>query len=146
MIVFTVEDHRYALDLSFIERVVRAVEVTPLPRAPEMVIGVINMQGRILPVLDIRKRLGCSESVVSVSDRFIIVRLPRKTVAFVVDTVVGVMECRAEEMTSAENILSGIESIEGVFNVGGGMILVHDPVHFLSSEEEKVLDDVAKQV
>ena len=56
MVVFALDEPRYALLLSAVEKVVRAVEITPLPKAPEIVVGVINAQGRILPVLDIRKR------------------------------------------------------------------------------------------
>ena len=60
IVVFALDEPRYALPLSAVERVVRAVEITPLPKAPEIVLGVINMQGQVVPAVDIRKRFRCS--------------------------------------------------------------------------------------
>lgn len=56
LVAFSLDEPRYALHLSAVERVVRAVETMPLPKAPEIVLGVINMQGQIIPVVDVRQR------------------------------------------------------------------------------------------
>ncbi|MBF8302857.1 MAG: cheW40H-4 [Candidatus Dadabacteria bacterium] len=56
LVVLTLDEQRYALHLSAVERIVRVVEVTPLPKAPEIVLGVVNVQGQIIPVINIRKR------------------------------------------------------------------------------------------
>ena len=61
LIVFTLNEQRYALYLSVVERIVRIVRITPLPKAPEIVSGVINVAGRIIPVLDTRKRFRLPE-------------------------------------------------------------------------------------
>ena len=53
-VVFTLDEQRYALRLSAVERIVRAVEVIPLPETPKIVIGMINVQGRVMPVVNIR--------------------------------------------------------------------------------------------
>ncbi len=55
-IVFTLDEQRYALHLSAVERVICVVEITPLPKAPEIVLGIINVGGQIIPVIDMRKR------------------------------------------------------------------------------------------
>ncbi len=73
-VVFGLDEHSFALRLSAVVRVVRAVEVTPLPRAPEIVLGVINVQGRITPVFDVRKRFRLPAREISLSDQFIIAR------------------------------------------------------------------------
>ena len=54
--VFTLDRQRYALPLSVVERVVRMIEITPVPHTPDIVLGVINAQGRVIPVVDIRRR------------------------------------------------------------------------------------------
>jgi purine-binding chemotaxis protein CheW len=56
LVVFAFDEQRYALHLSAVERIVRMVEITPLPKAPEIVLGVVNVQGRIVPIVNIRKR------------------------------------------------------------------------------------------
>src|SRR3712207_6774571 len=91
-VVFTLDEHGYALPLSFVERIVRAVEVTPLPKAPEIVLGVINVQGRVIPVVNIRKRFRLPEREIELSDQFIIARTAKRTIALVVDAVGGVAE------------------------------------------------------
>jgi purine-binding chemotaxis protein CheW len=56
LVVLTLDEQRYALHLSAVERIVRMVEITPLPKAPQIVLGVVNVQGRIVPIVNIRKR------------------------------------------------------------------------------------------
>lgn len=56
LVVFRLDERRYALPLSVVERVIRAVEVTPLPKAPPIVLGAIDVQGRVVPVLNVRRR------------------------------------------------------------------------------------------
>jgi purine-binding chemotaxis protein CheW len=80
-VVFTLDERRYALYLPAVERVVPAVEVTPLPNAPEVVLGVINVQGRIIPVINVRKRFGLRERDIEPNDRFILARTSRHVVA-----------------------------------------------------------------
>ncbi len=71
LVVFTLEEQRYALYLSAVERIVRIVEITPLPKALEIVFGVINVQGQVVPVVDIRKRFRLPEREMSLSDQLI---------------------------------------------------------------------------
>jgi purine-binding chemotaxis protein CheW len=61
LVVFALDEQRYALRLTAVERIVRAVEVTPLPKAPQIVLGVIDAQGRIIPVVDVRQRFRLTE-------------------------------------------------------------------------------------
>lgn len=66
VVVLMLDDIRYAVALTSVERVVRAVEITPLPNAPDIVLGVINVQGRVVPVVDIRKRFRLPARAISV--------------------------------------------------------------------------------
>lgn len=142
LVVFTVHEQRYALHLSGVESVVRAVEITSLPRAPEIVLGVINVQGRVVPVVNLRKRFRYPERPVEVGDRLIVARTPRRSVVLVVDDVSGVVERPEKEVIAAGRILPGLEYLEGVVKLETGMILIHDLDKFLSLAEEKKLDDV----
>lgn len=145
LVVFTLAEQRYALRLGSVERVVRAVEITPLPQAPEIVLGVINMQGRVVPVVSVRKRFGLAEREIELSDQFIIARTARRAVALVVDAVHDVVSCAEAQRVAAERILPGLEHVEGVLKLPDGMILLHDPDRFLSLDEEQALGAAMKE-
>jgi len=145
LIVLTLDEQRYALHLSAVERIVRGVEVTPLPKAPEIVLGVVNVQGQITPVINIRKRFRLPEREMNLSDQLIIAHTSRRTVALVADAVSGVIERSEQEVIAAEKVLPGIEYVEGVVKLEDGMILIHDLNKFLSLEEEQALDNAMKK-
>ena len=71
-VVFTLDERFYAIRLSAVSRVVRAVEITPLPKAPPIVIGVINLGGRIIPVVNIRRRFRLPERELELTDQLIV--------------------------------------------------------------------------
>jgi purine-binding chemotaxis protein CheW len=144
LVVFVLDEQLYALRLAAVERVVRAVEVMPLPKAPEIVLGVINAQGRIVPVVNVRKRFQLPEREVELSDQFIIARTSRRTVALVVDAVNDVVPCPEAQVVAAEKILPGLEHVSGVLKLSDGMIFVHDLDRFLSLDEEQALGEAMK--
>lgn len=140
LLVFTLDDWLCALELTSVERVYRAVAVTPLPDAPDIILGVINVRGVVLPVIDIRRRFRLSEKNLTPDNQVIIAHATGRLVALVVDAVTGVIECAGEDITSASAIIPGIEYVEGVARLKGGMILIHDLARFLSLEEKAVLE------
>ena len=144
-VVFTLDEQRYALHLHAVTRVVRTVEITPLPKAPEIVRGVVNVQGQVIPVVDIRKRFRLPERETELSDQLIIASTARRSVALVVDAVAGVIEHSSQEMIPPEKILPGTEYIEGVIRLEDGLVLIHDLDKFLSLEEDQELDAALKK-
>lgn len=146
IVVFTLDEPRYALYLSAVERIVRAVEITPLPKAPEIVLGVINAHGWILPVLDIRKRFRLPAQEMKPDDRFIIARTERQQVALVVDSVIGVHKLTETEMVSAKEALPFAQYLKGVAKVENNLVLIHDLDQFLSLDEEEALDATLSKV
>ena len=140
LLVFTLDDQYYALRLDAVERVVRAVEITPLPDAPEIVRGIINVQGRIVPVIDLRRCFHFSEREIRLSDQFVISSASRRTVAFAVDAVHGVVRCPEEAVVSVAEVFPGIEAVEGVMKLMDGMVLIPDIDKVLSPGEEVRLD------
>lgn len=140
LLAFTLDDWRCALELSTVERVYRAVAVTPLPDAPDIVLGVVSVRGIVLPVVDIRRRFRLPEKNLTPDDRLIIARSTGCLVALVVDDVTDVVECAEKDITSASAIVPGMEYVEGVARLKDGMILIHDLARFLSLEEKAVLE------
>jgi len=142
-VVFTLDEHRYALPLSVVERIVRVVEVTPLPKAPEIVLGIVNVEGQVLPVVNVRKRFRLTERETDLGDQLIIAHTAKRTVALIVDGV-GVAECRDQEVFPVEQILPAMEYVDGVAKLKDGLVLIHDLDKFLSLEEEEALDVALK--
>jgi purine-binding chemotaxis protein CheW len=139
-VVFYLDGHKYALHLACVERVLLAVEVSPLPGAPGIVLGVINVQGRIIPVVNIRRRFGLRERDIDPADRLIMARTARRPVALLADEVAGVLERAREEIVPASDLVPGAGHIQGVLKLEDGLILIHDLDRFLSLDEEKALD------
>jgi len=144
LVVFTLEEQRYAVPLAAVERVVRAVESTALPQAPPIVLGIINVGGRLVPLVDIRKRFRLPERDVGLNDQLIIASTSRRAVALLVDAVGGVLEHPAADVVAPEAICPGLEYVEGVVALNDGIILIHDLDKFLALEEAQALDAALK--
>ena len=139
LVVFQIGEHQFAVGVAAVERVLRAVEIEPVPDAPRGVRGVINLRGRIVPVFDLAARFGQPAREVRASDHLVIARTHWRTVALLVDSVVGVVDRSNARVTPAEEILPDLECISGVMKVDGGLVLVHDVEKFLSIEDHAAL-------
>lgn len=131
---------RIALRLSVVERVVRAVYVTPLPGAPAIVSGVVNVQGHVIPVVNMRRRFRLPQREMALTDRLVIAHTAPRAVALVADSVDGVLEHPGPDRVDAETILPGLEYVDGVVKLDDGLILIHDLDRFLSLDEADALD------
>lgn len=139
MLVFTMDAQRYAIPLASVERVFPTVEITAIPKAPEIVLGVVNIRGRVVPVVNLRRRFRLPEREPEIYDHMIVASTGKRVVAIVVDGATGVLEIPESEITALRDILPGAEYIEGVVRLPDGLILIHDLETFLSLEEEKLL-------
>ncbi|MGA2933708.1 MAG: chemotaxis protein CheW [Methanomicrobiales archaeon] len=139
ILIFILDEQRYGIMLSDVERVFPMVEITRLPKAPDIVLGIINVHGSLVPVFDIRRRFGCSEREYGVSDQLILARTKKRRVALAVDTVQGVVEPTGKPVDAGE-ILPNLPYVQGIVKLPDGLILIHDPDTFLSFEEEAALD------
>lgn len=140
LVVFVLDDQRYALRLSAVDRVVSMARVTPLPKAPDVVLGVIDVQGKIIPVIDMRRRFRLPEREAALTDRLIVAHTARRPVALAADAVAGILEYPGHDVIAAEGVLPGVEYVEGIVKLDDGLILIHDLNRFLSLEEEQSLD------
>ncbi len=140
VVIFAVDGQRFGLDISAIERVIRAVEATPLPDAPPGVLGIVNLQGRVIPVLDLRRRLHFPPREMRLADHFLIAQASGRTIALPVDAVIGVTEWSPAMVVPGAEIFPGFDAVEGVVKLDGDIVLVQDAKRFLSPEEAGQLD------
>jgi purine-binding chemotaxis protein CheW len=144
-VVFSVDAGRYALPLRAVERIVRAVRVTALPRAPAVVMGAIDVAGCVLPVFNVRHRFGLPQRDVEPTDQFVIARTAARTVVLAVDSVAGVFGYRADAMVGGGALAPGLAHIRGVIQIADDLVLIHDLEAFLTSEESATLDAVMNE-
>lgn len=137
-VVFALDGLRFGLPLDRVERAIRAVALRALPQAPDIVSGVFNLQGRIVPVVNVRRRFGLRERELAPADQLLIVGA-RRTVAMIVDGVDGVVDCREESFVPIDAVVGGTNHVQGVVKTPGGMVLIQDLDRFLSLDEEQSL-------
>lgn len=135
LVVWMLDAQRYALPLNAVERVVRAVALTPLPDAPEMICGVIDFHGRLIPVVNMRSRLRLPPREVALTDLLVLAHGVSRSVAFYIDAVVGTIE-QPEDAVA----FGGGGCIAGVVRLAEDIILIHDLDRLLSLNDERALD------
>jgi purine-binding chemotaxis protein CheW len=140
LVVFRLDELRIAVPLTVVERIVRAVEITPLPCAPDTVLGAIDVEGRVLPVLNIRRRLHLPERDITPADQFLIACSARRAVVLVIDEAQGVVEREQSAVTDSDRIVPGLEQFQGVVKLEDGLVLIHDLDKFFSLDEARALD------
>ena len=147
IVVLRLGDNRIALRLSAVERVIRAVAVTPVADAIEDVVGLVNIHGTVIPVLDIRGVFGIPGKTITPSDQFVIAGAGRRRVAIPVEEVVGVVDPAPGADVPAGDILPGLDDfIEGAVTLEDGMILIYDLERFLRENGSFLFDHVVPGV
>jgi purine-binding chemotaxis protein CheW len=141
-LVFFLDDQRYALHLPVVESVARMVYITPLPDAPRIVLGVINMRGKVVPVVNIRQRFNLPKREISLTDQLILAHTERRLVGLIADAVMGVAEGLEFSVVPTNEFFSALKYLNGVIKFEDGLVLIQNLDEFLSLEEEESLDSV----
>jgi purine-binding chemotaxis protein CheW len=144
ILVFTLDDQSYALLLKAVVKVIHAIEIRHLPKAPDIINGIINVKGLIIPVVDIRRRFGLEPQEIELSDRLIISVAGKRVIAILVTSVTGIIDMKPGQIELSEKTIPFAENMKGVAKIDDGLVLIYDLEHFLSLEEELVLDKAMK--
>jgi purine-binding chemotaxis protein CheW len=136
---FLLDGTRYALRLETVERAVPAAALTPLPGAPAIVLGLLDLEGRVVPVVDLRARFHPPGREMGLDDCIIIATTARRTLGILVDAPGEVIEVAEADIERGSGVLLGSEYIAGVVRLDAGLVLIHDLASFLSLEEEKTI-------
>jgi len=146
LVVILVEDHRYALPLANVVRIVSATEVTELPNAPVGILGIINFQGAIIPVLNLRQRLNLPERGVNPTHHFLIALTAKRKVALLIDAPQGLITIDQSLLVDSDYFSSDIEQIQGAIKLDDGLVLIYNLEKFLSPDAVQHLDEALSQI
>lgn len=139
-LLFRLDESRFALPLEAVLRVLRAVAYTPLPQAPAIIEGLINVRGDLVPVVNLRGRLGLPPRELGLNDHLLIARTPRRKLALPVNHSGGIIAWQASDFAAADQVAPGTRYLKGILKGAAGLILVHDLEALLSLEEEEAID------
>ena len=145
VLVFEVGGQRYGLPSSDVQELLRAVTIVPLPRAPEIVEGVINLRGTILPVLDIRGRFRLPARAAEHTDHFIVAHADDRPVVLRADRALGLVRFAAGDIQNAGDVVPEAEYVAGIAGLPDGIVLIHDLRTFLTQAEATLLAESLSQ-
>ncbi len=136
-VTFYLDNEKYGIKVMQVQEVLRLTEIAPVPGAPEYVLGIINLRGNVVTVVDTRKRFGLQEKQPEDATRIVIIEAANQVVGILVDSVAEVADLRASEMESAPNVGSDESSkfIQGVSSQGDGLLILVDVDKLLSTDE-----------
>ncbi len=140
LVTFNLDEQCFALSLATVERVIAIAEITPLPGAPAVVLGIVNVRGAIVAVVDIRQRFGLPAREIRLTDRMLIARTSRRAVALIADAVAGVVAKPGTAIVTVDGICSDRKYVAGAVQLEAGLTLIHDLETLLSRDEERVLE------
>ena len=140
VVVFTLDGLLYALPLGNVIRVIHALEIRELPKAPEIISGIINVGGQIIPVVNMRKRFGMADREIIPDDNFILADTGKRHVALWIDEVTGLKEIVPGKYSETKEALPYAEFIKGVARIEENIILIYDLEKCLNLKEEMELD------
>ncbi len=138
LVIFKVGDEEFGVEISRIKEIVRLVPVTPVPKAPSFIEGVVSLRGQILAVVDLAKRLNLSTSGRSDNTRIIVLEIQENIIGMIVDQVVEVVRLPKENIGDASGLFLGgtqSEYLKGVGRLGERIIIIIDLAKIFSSEE-----------
>jgi len=136
LLLFTLGDRRYAVRMGQVVRVAAIAAVAPLPGAPSVVAGVINVAGQFLPVLDVRARVGLPVRAPRLEDALVIVRTARRDVALWVDGIERIENRPATDLAPIGELVAADGYFDAVTALSDGPLFIHDVDRFLSMDEE----------
>jgi purine-binding chemotaxis protein CheW len=144
LVRFEIDGQGYALRLEVVERVIRAIELSPLPGAPAVIRGIFSLGGKIVAVADPRRRLGLADRDIELEDRIVITRTPARVLGLLAHGDADVTECAPEDIVRTETVIAGDQPLEGIGKLPDGLIFIHDLSKFLSIEEERLTDEAMR--
>ena len=136
-VTFKLENEKYGVNVMQVQEVLRMTEIAPVPGAPHYVVGIVNLRGNVVTVIDTRTRFGLMEQEADDDTRIIVIEAEGQVVGILVDAVAEVIEMRASEIESTPNVGNEESSkfIRGVTSQDGELIILIDLNKLLTDDE-----------
>ncbi len=144
LVTFSIGEEEFGVEILKVQEIIRMLEITRVPKAPDFVEGVINLRGKVIPVIDLRLRFGLQTKGHDKKTRIIVIEINQMIVGFVVDSVSEVLRIPAGTIEPPPPVISGLDSeyISGVGKLDDRLLIMLDLNRLLSKEEKTALGEV----
>jgi len=146
-IVFSVGDEQYGVDIMAVREIKGWSDITHLPRQPDYVLGVLNLRGVMVPIIDLRCRFGQGRTEATAIHVVVIVQIEAKLVGLLVDRVLDIVSCEAAAIKPVPNAtaVARVQFLSGLVTIDGALIALIDLAHLLSVEAGAALASGAEK-
>lgn len=143
-VIFKLGNEEYGIAITDVREITEYKETTKLPNTPDFIDGVINLRGKIVPVINLKKRFNIKETSISENNRIIIVNIGDKQTGFIVDEASQVLTLDENDIEEPPELISGIHRkyIVGVGKVNNEIVILLDFVEILSEDEKLRINEI----
>lgn len=136
-VTFRLADETYGINVMQVQEVLRYTEIAPVPGAPSYVLGIINLRGNVVTVIDTRQRFGLMTADITDSTRIVIIEVDQQVVGIMVDSVSEVVYLRQSEIETTPNVGNeeSAKFIQGVCNKNNQLLILVELNKLMSDEE-----------
>ena len=143
-VTFRLDNESYGINVMQVQEVLRYTEIAPVPGAPSYVLGIINLRGNVVTVIDTRQRFGLMNAEISDNTRIVIIEADKQVVGIMVDSVAEVVYLRQSEIETAPNVGNeeSAKFIQGVCNKNNELLILVELDKMMSEEEWSELESI----
>ncbi|MBV4484238.1 chemotaxis protein CheW [Pseudomonas sp. SWRI153] len=143
-VTFKLDNETYGINVMRVQEVLRYTEIAPVPGAPSYVLGIINLRGNVVTVIDTRQRFGLTTGEISDNTRIVIIEADKQVVGIMVDSVAEVVYLRQSEIETAPNVGNeeSAKFIQGVCNKNNELLILVELDKMMSEEEWSELESI----
>lgn len=144
LVTFSIGEEEFGVNILKVQEIIRTMEITKVPRAPAFVEGVINLRGKVIPIIDLRRRFGLASKAHDKNTRIIVIEINNIIVGFVVDAVSEVLRIPTSTVEPPPPVVAGVDSdyISGVGKLQDRLLIMLDLDKLLSSEDIEMLSSM----
>lgn len=141
-VIFRIGPELYAVDVQGVERVVRYVAPRPVPRLPDWIEGIVELEGRVIPVVDLRRRLGAATDAIGPQARLLLLTVEGDWCGMVVDQVLDVRAWDPEDLAPPPALVRGLAGalVCGTLRRGDALVLLIDATRLFTAAERHFLE------
>ncbi len=144
LVTFSIGEEEFGVNILQVQEIIRTMDITKVPRSPDFVEGVINLRGKVIPIVDMRSRFGLSSKEHDKYTRIIVIEIEMMIVGFVVDAVSEVLRIPANSVQPPPPVVAGMDAdyIDGVGKLDDRLLILLDLDSLLDNEEKEALSNV----